>query len=110
MREAAAYFEGEHDFRAFCAAGTKVKSFVREIYSCRLDEEKPLITLTVRGSGFLWNMVRIIAGTLLDTGAGKRQPGDIPVLLGLGDRKLAGATLPPQGLILYSVDYGADRP
>lgn len=105
MREAASYFEGTHDFRAFCAAGTKAKSFVREIYGCRLDEEKPLLTLTVRGNGFLWHMVRIIAGTLLEVGAGKRRPEDIPVLLGLGDRALTGVTLPPQGLILYSVDY-----
>ena len=105
MKEAAALFEGSHDFRAFCAAGAKVKSYVREIYSCKLEEEGPLLRLLVSGSGFLWNMVRIIAGTLLEVGAGKRRQADIPVLLGLGDRRLAGVTLPPHGLILYSVGY-----
>ena len=110
MREAASYFEGEHDFRAFCAAGTKAKSFIREIYSCQVDENNPLTTISVRGSGFLWHMVRIIAGTLLEVGAGKRQPQEIPALLGMGDRKLTGVTLPAHGLILHSVDYGAELP
>ena len=105
MREAASYFVGSHDFRAFCAAGSRVKSFVREVYACSLSGEKPLLTLTVRGNGFLWHMVRIIAGTLLEVGAGKRRPGDVPVLLGLGDRRLAGVTLPPHGLILHHVKY-----
>ncbi|MCL1805143.1 MAG: tRNA pseudouridine(38-40) synthase TruA [Clostridiales bacterium] len=105
MAEATSLFEGEHDFRAFCAAGAKTKSFVREIFSCALEEEKPLLRLTVRGSGFLWHMVRIIAGTVLEAGAGKRRPEEIPVLLGLGDRTRAGVTLPPQGLILHSVEY-----
>ncbi|MDR1194328.1 MAG: tRNA pseudouridine synthase A [Peptococcaceae bacterium] len=158
MREAAAYFEGSRDFRAFCAAGAKVKSFVRRIFSCRLlvageetaklgggmglaaaaavgagtagagasaaavgagvaapaGEETAfacfagdgsLLRLWIRGDGFLWNMVRIIAGTLLEVGAGKRQAGDIPGLLESGDRRLTGITLPPQGLFLYKVDY-----
>ena len=105
MEEAASYFQGEHDFRAFCAAGTKTKSFVREILACTIKEEKPLLTLSVRGNGFLWHMVRIIAGTLLEVGAGKRQPQEMPVLLGMGDRKRTGATLPPHGLILQSVVY-----
>jgi tRNA pseudouridine38-40 synthase len=117
MKEAASYFEGVHDFRAFCAAGTRAKSFAREIYSCCLDEapapfadaQKPLLSLSIRGNGFLWHMVRIIAGTLLEVGAGKRRAQDMPVLLGMGDRKLAGATLPPNGLVLHSVDYGAER-
>ena len=105
MKEAASLFQGEHDFRAFCAAGAKTKSFVREIYACTLDEEKSLLRLSVCGSGFLWHMVRILAGTLLEVGAGKQRAQDIPVLLGLGDRKLAGTTLPPQGLILHNVKY-----
>ena len=108
MREACLGFEGSHDFRAFCAAGAKVKSFVREIRSCRLHEEGPLLTLSVSGNGFLWHMVRIIAGTLLKVGAGKRKPEDIPLLLASGDRRRAGPTLPPHGLILHSVEYEAD--
>ena len=105
MKEAASLFEGGHDFRAFCAAGAKVKSYTREIYACRFETEGPLLRLSVRGNGFLWHMVRTLAGTLLEVGAGKRRPADIPVLLGLGDRRLVGVTLPPQGLILHSVEY-----
>ncbi|MEL7625153.1 MAG: tRNA pseudouridine(38-40) synthase TruA [Clostridiales bacterium] len=107
MQEAASYLEGSHDFRAFCAAGARTKTFVREIYECGLEKEGHLLRLFVRGNGFLWNMVRIIAGTLLEVGAGKRRPQDMPVLLGLGDRKLTGATLPPQGLTLQQVEYGS---
>ena len=105
MKEAASLFEGSHDFRAFCASGAKVKNYVREIYSCTMDEEGPLLKLIVRGNGFLWHMVRIIAGTLLEVGAGKRRQEDIPVLIGLGDRRLTGVTLPPNGLILLQVSY-----
>ena len=105
MQEAAALFEGSHDFRAFCAAGAKVKSYVREVFSCKLEEEGHLLKLVIRGNGFLWHMVRIIAGTLLEAGAGKRRPEDVPVLLGMGDRRQTGVTLPAHGLILHSVGY-----
>lgn len=64
-----------------------------------------LLAVEIRGSGFLWNMVRIIAGTLLEVGAGKRRPSEIPVLLGMGDRRQSGVTLPPQGLFLMNVNY-----
>ena len=64
-----------------------------------------LLRLEIQGNGFLWHMVRIIAGTLLEVGAGKRKPQDIPLLLGLGNRCKAGKTLPPQGLFLYGVEY-----
>ncbi|MCL1849075.1 MAG: tRNA pseudouridine(38-40) synthase TruA [Clostridiales bacterium] len=109
MKEAASLFEGSHDFRAFCASGAKVKSYEREIFACTLSEEPPLLKLSVKGNGFLWNMVRIIAGTLLEVGAGKKRPEDVPILIGMGDRRIAGATLPPHGLILESVGYGAER-
>ena len=105
MREAAAHLIGSHDFRSFCAAGSKTKSFVREIGACGIEEKEPLLTLRIRGSGFLWHMVRIIAGTLLEVGSGKRRAEDIPVLLKAGDRRLSGVTLPPEGLILQSVHY-----
>ena len=105
MQNAAHLFEGSHDFQAFCAAGAKVNSYVREIYACFLEEDGLLLKLTIRGNGFLWNMVRIIAGTLLEVGSGKRRVQDIPVLIGLGDRTQTGVTLPPQGLILHEVKY-----
>jgi len=121
MKQAAGYFVGVHDFRAFCQAGTPVKSFVREIFECCLLQEEgspifglkamgqleqvPLLTLKVRGSGFLWNMVRIMAGTILYVGLGKIKAQDIPAIIGFGDRTLAGKTLPPQGLFLYKVNY-----
>ncbi|MEA4890982.1 MAG: tRNA pseudouridine(38-40) synthase TruA [Peptococcaceae bacterium] len=107
MAEAAAYFEGVHDFRGFCAAGTPGDNYVREIFHCGLlpDKEDGLLAVEVCGSGFLWNMVRIIAGTLLEVGAGKRRPAEIPVLLGMGDRRQSGVTLPPQGLFLMEVKY-----
>ena len=108
MKKAASLFEGRHDFRAFCAAGSKVKSYVREIYACEVREDAPLIMIRARGNGFLTHMVRIIAGTLLEVGSGKRRPGEVTALIGLGDRRLAGATLPACGLILDSVEYGRD--
>ena len=82
-----------------------MKNFVREISVCEIIEEKPLLKLCVRGNGFLWNMVRIIAGTLLEVGSGKRSPQDVSLLLETLDRTKAGPTLPPHGLILHSVDY-----
>lgn len=112
MAEAAAYFVGEHDFRGFCAAATPAENFVREIFRCQVvpDCGDGLLAVEITGSGFLWNMVRIIAGTLLEVGAGKRCPGEIPVLLGLGDRRKSGVTLPPQGLFLMEVNYpGLER-
>jgi len=109
MNQAAAYLKGSHDFRGFCAAATPVENFVREIYECSVTADHPeepcLLTLQVQGNGFLWNMVRIIAGTLLEVGAGKRRPRDMPALIGLGDRRKTGKTLGPQGLFLYEVNY-----
>lgn len=106
MQKAVTYFEGEHDFKAFKASGTSSKSSVRKIYLAEVkkaDENRIYIELT--GNGFLYNMVRIIAGTLVDVGMGKTNPEEIPEIIKQGDRKLAGKTLPPSGLFLMKVEY-----
>ena len=106
MQKAVKYFEGKHDFKAFKASGTSSKSSVRIIYLAEVkkaDEGRIHIELT--GNGFLYNMVRIIAGTLLDVGMEKIKPEEIPQIIKKGDRKLAGKTLPPGGLFLVKVEY-----
>ena len=106
MKEAVKYFEGEHDFKAFKASGTSSKSSVRTIYLAEVKEaEESRIHIELTGNGFLYNMVRIIAGTLVDVGMGKIMPNDIPKIIEEGDRSKAGRTLPPSGLFLMKVEY-----
>lgn len=106
MQEGAKYLEGEHDFKSFKASGTSSKSSVRTIYSAKviqMPNERIYIELT--GNGFLYNMVRIIAGTLVEVGSGKIKPEEIKSIIEAKDRAMAGKTLPPQGLFLVSVNY-----
>ena len=110
MAAGASHFPGTHDFSAFCAKNTSVQDYVRTIYECRLERKGPLLCLTVTGDGFLYNMVRIITGTLLEIGENKRSPDDIPQLLCSGDRTQAGRTVPPHGLCLWSVEYCCPTP
>jgi tRNA pseudouridine38-40 synthase len=105
IAEGATHFLGAHDFHAFCAKDTAVKDYVRTIYECRVEKKGPLLRLTVTGDGFLYNMVRIMTGTLLEIGEKKREAGSIPELLQAGERRLTGMTVPPQGLCLWSVEY-----
>jgi len=105
MKEGAKYFEGEHDFAAFKASGTSSKSSVRTIYKAEVYEENERIYIELTGNGFLYNMVRIIAGTLLDVGLGKIKPEDIKNIIESKDRSKAGKTLPASGLCLVKVDY-----
>lgn len=105
MKQAISYFEGEHDFKAFKSSGTSSKSSVRTIYKAVLKQERERIIIELTGNGFLYNMVRIIAGTLVDVGLGKINPEDIPDIIEKGDRTKAGKTLPPHGLFLVSVEY-----
>ncbi len=105
MREAAAIIEGEHDFTAFSSSGGTHKSPVRTIYSIDLTKNEYDITLRVSGSGFLYNMVRIIAGTIIETGCGKITKSAIERAFLTGDRRLLGATAPAKGLELTSVFY-----
>lgn len=105
MKKAVKYFEGEHDFKAFKASGTSTKSSVRTIYKANVDKDVDKIYIELTGNGFLYNMVRIIAGTLLEVGLGKIKPKEILEIIESKDRKKAGKTLPPQGLYLVSVKY-----
>ena len=106
MQEAVKYFEGEHDFKAFKASGTSSKSSIRTIYKAEvIDAGNERIYIELTGNGFLYNMVRIISGTLVDVGLGKIQPKDIQEIIKLEKRENAGKTLPPQGLYLLKVEY-----
>lgn len=112
MREAAACLRGTHDFSAFCSAGSQVKSKVRTIEDIAVWEEPlsygnggRMIKIRVSGNGFLYNMVRIIAGTLLEIGMGRRTAGQLEEALASGERRLAGTTAPPQGLMLMEIKY-----
>jgi len=105
MREAIQYFVGEHDFSAFKSSGTSSKNSVREIYKAEIIEDGARVKIELTGSGFLYNMVRIISGTLLDVGLGNIEPNQIPNIIASKDRGMAGKTLPPQGLYLVEVFY-----
>ena len=105
MKKAAKYFEGEHDFSGFKASGTSNKNSVRTIYCTEVFNEGEKIIIQLTGNGFLYNMVRIIAGTLLEVGAGKISVNDIPKIIESKDRKQAGKTLPAHGLYLVKVEY-----
>ena len=105
MKKAIKFFEGEHDFKGFKASGTSSKNSVRKIFKAKLNTEGDRIIIELTGSGFLYNMVRIISGTIVDVGLGKIKSEDIPDIILSGDRKRAGKTLPPQGLYLLKVEY-----
>ena len=105
MNEAIKYFIGEHDFKAFKASGTSSKSSVRTIYKAEVYKEGDKIFIELTGNGFLYNMVRIIAGTLVDVGIGKIKPDEIPEIIKMQKRENAGKTLPPNGLYLLKVMY-----
>ncbi|MFT3985767.1 MAG: tRNA pseudouridine(38-40) synthase TruA [Lachnospiraceae bacterium] len=108
MRRGAAYFMGEHDFRAFCSAHTQTGTTVRKIYSLQVEEQDRLITIRVCGNGFLYNMVRIIAGTLIDIGQCRRQPETVKEMLLSGDRSMSGPTAPAKGLCLMGYALNTD--
>jgi tRNA pseudouridine38-40 synthase len=112
MREAANMLIGTHDFSAFCSAGSQVKSKVRTIYDVTLEEQKlpygnggRKILIRISGNGFLYNMVRIIAGTLVEVGQGRRSADMVKAALEGNDRSMAGPTSPPQGLMLMEIKY-----
>ncbi|MBQ5672384.1 MAG: tRNA pseudouridine(38-40) synthase TruA [Oscillospiraceae bacterium] len=105
MRAAAEYLTGTHDFMSFCANKRMKKSTVRTITALRIDKIGGELRFTVSGDGFLYNMVRILVGTLLEVGMGKRSPDSIPALLDAKDRSQAGYLVPPHGLRLEAVYY-----
>lgn len=108
MDKAAAKFVGTHDFLSLCSAGSSVAEkgdTVRTITACKAQRQGPLVTVTVTADGYLYNMVRILAGTLVQAGRGALAPDDVPAILAGRDRSLAGPTLPAKGLFLKQVDY-----
>lgn len=118
MKKACNAFIGEHDFAGFCSAGAQVKTTVRTIYSLEVDcielggeqngnvvENNRLIKIRVNGNGFLYNMVRIIAGTLIEVGKGNIEPEQMEDIIKSADRKKAGPTAPAKGLKLVEIRY-----
>lgn len=105
MKEAAAYIVGEHDFKSFCCVRTQAESTVRTIYSLEVLQEGSEIIIRIKGNGFLYNMVRIITGTLIQVGKGRFKPEYVKQMLEAKDRTVAGQTAPPQGLTLVGIEY-----
>lgn len=105
MKKAIKYFEGVHDFSGFKASGTSSKNSIREIYSAKIKQENERIYIELTGNGFLYNMVRIVCGTLVDVGLGKINPEEIPDIINSKKRDRAGKTLPAHGLYLMEVKY-----
>lgn len=112
LKDISGLFVGEHDFKAYCKSGSQVKTTVRELYSVSVEESAydggVDLTIRVCGAGFLYNMVRTIAGTMINYAEGALGRDDIERSLERGDRESVGRTMPPQGLILERVDYGFD--
>ena len=105
MQEAAGMFVGTHDFAAVRSVGTETKTTVRTVFYYEVKQEGPTVNLRVCADGFLYNMARAMAGTLLYASEGKIAPQEIPGLLAKRDRRLTGPTVPPQGLYLTKVFY-----
>ena len=110
MRQAAEYLVGEHDFKSFCTVRTQAEETVRTIYSLDITKQEDMITIRISGSGFLYNMVRIIAGTLLEVGMGAYPPEHMEEILDAKDRQAAGRTAPARGLTLVSMEYQKELP
>ena len=105
MREAATHLIGKHDFVTFCGVLPQKGATVRTVHAIAIEAQGELVRVHVAGAGFLHRMVRIITGTLLDVGAGRREPADVAAMLAARDRSAAGPTAPPQGLCLVEVRY-----
>ena len=105
MREAASYLIGEHDFKSFFGKGAQVKTTVRTVKEIQIEKNEDKITIRITGEGFLYNMVRIIAGTLMDIGGGLYPPEKMQEILAAKDRKKAGPTAPARGLTLIGIQY-----
>ena len=108
MQEAANYLIGEHDFASFCAAGSTAETTVRTIYEITVERKDSMISIKVIGNGFLYNMVRIIAGTLIEVGKGRFTPKQVKEILEAKDRTKAGPTAPAKGLMLYEYSFEKD--
>lgn len=105
MNQAAAYLVGEHDFKSFCSAGAQVQTTVRTIYAVNVTKEDDMVHIRITGNGFLYNMVRIIAGTLMQVGTGLIEPERVKEILEARDRSKAGPTAVAKGLTLVEIRY-----
>ena len=105
MQQAADYLVGEHDFKSFCTPRTQVLSTVRTIYYIQIQKEGDMISITINGNGFLYNMVRIIVGTLLKVGTGLYPPEHVKEILDAKDRRIAGPKAEARGLTLQEIEY-----
>ena len=105
MNEAIKYLIGEHDFKSFKASGTSSKSSVITIYNAKVERKEDIINIELTGNGFLYNMIRIIAGTLVEVGIGNIEPAEVKTVLEEKNRSKAGKTLPANGLCLIEVNY-----
>ena len=105
MHRAAQHYVGTHDFRSFMAAKSKITDCVRTVYSAKVEREGDMVKFIVSADGYLYNMVRIMVGTLLDVGKGITTPDSVRQVIAAADRSAAGATVPPQGLFLTKVFY-----
>ena len=109
MQQAAGYLVGEHDFKSFCQVGAQVDSTVRTLYSVEVEEQGSDLVIRVCGNGFLYNMVRIIAGTLMDVGQGRKKPEEMVSILEAKDRSAAGPTAPAHGLMLMKYEFPGEQ-
>ena len=105
MKKAASYLVGEHDFTSFASVHAQTNTYVRTIYALDVVREGDMIRIRVQGNGFLYNMVRIIAGTLIQVGAGIKKPEDMESILAGKARELAGPTAPAHGLTMIGLEY-----
>lgn len=105
MQEAAQYLVGTHDFKSFCSVKTQTETTVRTIYSINVTKNEEMISIRISGNGFLYNMVRIIAGTLINVGNGHTKPQEIATMLDGLDRTVAGPTAPACGLTLIGIEF-----
>ena len=105
MKEAAKYIVGEHDFASFCSSGSQVESTVRTVYRLEVDKNDDVISIIISGNGFLYNMVRIIVGTLIKVGLGVYPPEYVKEIIEAKDRNAAGPKAPACGLMLVNIDY-----
>ena len=105
MQQAASYIVGEHDFKSFCSARSQVENTVRTVYSLDVWKENDMIHMKIKGNGFLYNMVRIIAGTLIKVGLKVYPPEHVKEIIDAKDRNVAGPKAPACGLTLIGIEY-----
>lgn len=105
MNQAASYLVGTHDFKSFCSIHSQAADSVRHVYSCTVKRQGDVVVIRVTGAGFLYNMVRIIAGTLIEVGGGARSPEEVEEILAKKDRAAAGPTAPAHGLTMMGIEF-----